>query len=271
MLGSACTSQDPPRRIALATTTSVDNSGLLAVLLPAFRAQTGIDTQLVTPGSGISLNMLAHGDVDVVISHAPAREAELLRDTRGWFYRKVMFNDFVIVGPPDDPAHVRNARTVEEAMGRIAGSALRFISRGDSSGTHERERDLWRRADIIPNPERVIVAGSGMGTTLRIAGTMRAYTLTDRATFAPHAGRGELAIVFEGGPDLVNTYAVIARPDARVDARRFAEWVTDGEGRRLIASYRTVAGTPGFVVWPVDCPRESPSATPCAMTSRSLK
>jgi tungstate transport system substrate-binding protein len=263
-VAASCTNQKVSRRIALATTTSVDNSGLLNVLLPAFRRHTRIDVQLVTPGSGIALSILAKGDVDVVISHAPEREVELLRHGRPWFYRKIMFNNFVIVGPPNDPARVKEARTPEDAMRKIAESRVRFISRGDSSGTHERERALWASAGLKPDQDQVVVAGSGMGATLRIAGTMGAYTLTDTATFAQHAERGDLMIVFEDSRSLVNTYAVIARADVR-DARDFAEWLADGDGRRLIAGYITSAGTPAFIVWPDGCPRDSPSATSCAV------
>jgi tungstate transport system substrate-binding protein len=236
------------------------------VLLPAFRAQTEIHADLVTPGSGMALQMLKRGDVDVVISHAPAREGELLRETAEWLYRKMMFNDFVIVGPRDDPAGVKQAATVASAMRRIAESGVRFISRGDSSGTHERERELWSHAGITPNTGQVVVAGSGMGATLRIAGTMGAHTLTDRGTFAQHAERGDLIVVFEGGSALLNTYSVITRSNGSADARAFAKWLTDGDGRRLIAAYRTAAGPPAFTVWPDDCPRESPSAMPCSVT-----
>jgi tungstate transport system substrate-binding protein len=259
---AACLSSPQHHRIALATTTSVNNSGLLEVVLPAFRSQTGIDVQLVTPGSGIALDMLAHGDVDVVISHAPAREAELIAD-RAWRYRKIMFNDFVIVGPPDDPAHVLGAPTADAAMRRMAASGVRFISRGDSSGTHEREQELWARAGITPNPAQVVVAGSGMGATLRIAGTMRAYTLTDRATFSQQAGRGDLKIVFDGDPTLLNTYAVIVANEASSEALKFADWLVRGDGRRHIAEYR-VAGAHAFTVWPPDCPGSVPRALPCA-------
>jgi tungstate transport system substrate-binding protein len=258
---AACLSSPQHHRIALATTTSVNNSGLLEVVLPAFRSQTGIDVQLVTPGSGIALDMLAHGDVGVVISHAPAREAELMAD-RAWRYRKIMFNDFVIVGPPDDPAHVLGAPTADAAMRRIAASGVRFISRGDSSGTHEREQELWARAGITPNPAHVVVAGSGMGATLRIAGTMRAYTLTDRATFSQQAGRGDLKIVFDGDPTLLNTYAVIVPNEASPEALTFADWLVRGDGRRQIAEYR-VAGGHAFTVWPPDCPGSMPRALPC--------
>ncbi len=261
--GAGCTTSQPSRHIALATTTSVDNSGLLAVLLPMFRTQTGADVRLVTPGSGIALDMLARGDVDVVISHAPAREAQLLRDSSGWDYRKIMFNDFVIVGPPDDPARVRSVSSVGQAMRRIAEPGVRFISRGDSSGTHERERDLWKVAGIVPDPGQVVIAGSGMGATLRITATAGAYTLTDRATFAPFAERGDLAIVFEGGPELLNTYAVISRIDAPAAVRQFADWLADGDGRGAIATFEMAPGKPAFTVWPAGCPRELPSANPC--------
>ncbi len=263
MCGPGCTPSSTSRHIALATTTSVDNSGLLALLLPLFRTQTGTDVRLVTPGSGIALDMLARGDVDVAISHAPAREAQLLRESSGWYYRKIMFNDFVIVGPPDDPARVRTGSTVARAMRRIAESGVRFISRGDSYGTHERERDLWKMAGIVPDPGKVVIAGSGMGATLRITATTGAYTLTDRATFAQFAERGDLRIVFQGGPELLNTYAVISRIDAPAAVREFAEWLAEGEGRGAIARFETAPGKPAFTVWPAGCPRESPSANPC--------
>jgi tungstate transport system substrate-binding protein len=260
---AACGPRESANRFTLATTTSVDNSGLLGVLLPAFRAHTGIDAQVVTPGSGIALKMLADGSVEAVISHAPAREAELLRRPGGWFYRKIMFNDFVLVGPPGDPARVKEAASLDEAMRRIAASDIRFISRGDSSGTHQRERELWAHAGVVPNPERVVAAGGGMGATLRIAGTMGAYTLTDRGTWHQHSGRGDLVVVFEGGADLLNTYAIIVRPDAQPQARTFADWLVDGDGRRVIAEHRTLSGTPAFTVWPPGCPRDSPEAVPC--------
>ncbi len=259
----SCTPRESPHRFALATTTSVDNSGLLGVLLPAFRLQTGVEVRLTTPGSGIALKMLADGSIDAVISHAPAREAEVLARGGEWFYRKIMFNDFVLVGPRADPARVKDARTPADAMRRIDAAGARFMSRGDSSGTHERERVLWARAGVMPDPQRVVAAGGGMGATLRIAGTMGAYTLTDRATWEQHTGGGDLIVVFEGGTDLLNTYAVIVREGAPPHARRFAEWLADGEGRRLITTYRTVAGTPAFTIWPAGCPRDSPTDVPC--------
>jgi tungstate transport system substrate-binding protein len=271
VLASGCATDRSTRVVRLATTTSVHHSGLLDVLLPAFGSQTGIAVQVVTPGSGIALNMLIRGDVDVTITHAPRREAELLRDRIGWLYRKIMFNDFVVVGPFHDPAQVKGSPAIEEAMRRIAASGVRFISRGDSSGTHERERDLWTGAGVVPNPQRVIVAGGGMGATLRVAGSTGAYTLTDRATFEQHAHRGELAVLFEGGPGLLNAYAVAVPPKGRADAHTFATWLIDGDGRRLIAGFRTAHGAPAFTVWPAGCPRDLPPATPCVGTRREQR
>ncbi len=249
------------RRITLATTTSVDNSGLVAVLVPAVRADGGPEVNVAAVGSGVALDLLRRGHADLAISHAPAREAELLRSGH-WIYRKVMFNDFVVVGPPDDPARVAGAPTVEEAMRRIAAADARFISRGDASGTHERERELWTRAGATPRPGQLVAAGSGMGTTLRIAGTMGAYTLADRATFSQHASRGDLTIVYEGGPALVNTYSVIAPAAAPREVRRLVEWLTDGRGRQIVANYRTASGIAAFVPWPAGCPRDRPDLVP---------
>lgn len=258
---AAACSPPSSRHLRLATTSSVENSGLLAWLLPRFAAETAVTTQMAAVGSGIAIDMLKRGQVDVVISHAPAREAELLKEG-GWVYRKIMFNDFVLVGPPGDPAGVRGTRTIEEAMQRIAASGARFISRGDSSGTHEREKELWTRAGFTVTPSNVVTAGSGMGATLRIAATTRAYTLSDRATFDPHAGRGELILLFEGGPRLINTYAAMAASDAPADARRFIEWLATGAGRDAIHAFRTVSGARAFNIWPASCPPDKPDAVP---------
>lgn len=174
-----------------------------------------------------------------------------------------MFNGFVLVGPSADPAHIRGSPDAAEAMRRIAESSTAFISRGDGSGTDEREQQLWRLAGISPSRERLVIAGAGMGTTLRIASQTEAYTLTDRATFAQHAKDIELAVLFESGSELLNTYAVTfdARSRRTEDARRFADWLTDGEGRHIIEAYR-IAGEPAFLLWPAGRPRESPDAMP---------
>lgn len=258
-LAAACSS--PPQSIlTLATTTSVANSGLLEVLVSEFRKDHGVVIRAHLVGSGRALAMLAERHADAVISHAPDAEADALREHPDWSYSKVMFNDFVIAGPATDPANVKGAGDAEEAFRRIARSEVRFISRGDSSGTHEREQLLWRLASAKPRTENLVIAGQGMGTTLRVADEANAYTLTDRATFVQNAASLRLRVLFEGGNRLINTYAVItgAHPET---ARAFARWLTTGRGRDVIHSYR-VRGVGVFRVWPDDRPRNDPANAP---------
>jgi tungstate transport system substrate-binding protein len=252
------------RTLLMATTTSVGHSGLLDAVATAYRSQAGVEVRPQLVGSGIALRMLADGNVDVVISHAPAAEAEVLRAHPQWRYRKVMFNDFVLVGPPADPAGVAGAATIEDAMRRIAGSRATFLSRGDRSGTHEREEQLWTAAGARPPADRLVVAGAGMGSTLRAASETVAYTLADRATYAQLSARLDLKVLFEGGSVLLNTYAVILDPAAEhaAEARGFADWLTDGAGREVIAGYRVGAGTPAFTPWPAGRAGGAPSDRP---------
>jgi|SRR5688572_16622864 len=254
----------PPPSLAIATTTSVGNSGLLDRLSERFLAGTGIALRTQLVGSGLTLRMLDKKHVDVVISHAPIAEAKALAAHPGWRYRKIMWNTFVIVGPPADPAQVARTRDLREAMRRIATSDQKFLSRGDMSGTHEREDALWARAGVRPQPSRLIVAGSGMGTTLRGASQTGAYTLTDAATFAQLAPNLDLKIVFEGDPFLLNTYAVIYDPggEKTKSAAAFADWLTEGEGRLEIERFRVSGGIVAFTVWPLDRPRGHPDDTP---------
>jgi tungstate transport system substrate-binding protein len=175
-----------------------------------------------------------------------------------------MFNDFVLVGPPDDPARVKDSNNLIDAMRRIAGSSARFISRGDQSGTHEREQQLWARAGVTPPADRLIVAGAAMGSTLRVTSESGAYTLTDRATFDQLAGSLKLQILFEGGALLLNTYAVVfdpAGPRAK-EAAAFAGWLSDGAGRDQIDSYRGKGTTQPFRPWPAGHDRSRPADTP---------
>ncbi|OFW09570.1 MAG: hypothetical protein A3H96_19070 [Acidobacteria bacterium RIFCSPLOWO2_02_FULL_67_36] len=260
----ACGRDRQRRSITLGTTTSVGNSGLLDTLLPRFQQQHGIAVRAHLVGSGLAVRMLSRGDVDVVVSHAPSLETAALRDRPGWRYRKIMYNDFVLTGPPDDPAHVGASPTVEEAMRRIARSPVRFLSRGDESGTHQREQELWALAGERPSSERLVIAGAGMGSTLRVASETGAYTLTDRATFGQLASTLRLRILFEGGLRLLNTYAVIVNTQGprAADASAFAEWLTDGDGRRLTAEYRLPGGVPAFRVWPTGQARENPADVP---------
>jgi len=241
----------------LATTTSVGNSGLLDQLLPAY---SGI-VRPVLVGSGRALEMLAAGSGDVVISHAPEREAAMLKAHPGWWYRKILYNDFLIVGPSEDPAGVRAAPGAVESMRRIATSGVTFLSRGDESGTHERERALWSEAGARPPQARVVVAGAGMGQTLRIASSTGAYTLTDRGTFEALRGSVSLDVLHEGDPRLLNTYAVIVEPANRRGAE-FARWLAEGEGHRLLGQVIETGSVRGFTLWPDGIDRRQPGTKP---------
>ena len=260
VMAMGCRSDHPPLR--LATTTSVDNSGLLEAILPSFQQQADVEVQVVAVGSGRALQLLRRGDADVALTHDPLSEAELLKAMPGAAYRKVMFNDFVLVGPPSDEAHVKQAVTAADAMRRIAASNVAFVSRGDESGTHSRERQLWEQAGARPQSVHLLETGQGMAATLRIASERRAYTLTDRATFMQLADGLRLQPLYQQGAELLNTYAVIALAETRESAAaQFITWLSDGDGRGRISSF-TIAGTHPFFVWPADIPRDTPDALP---------
>ncbi|MEX1130037.1 MAG: substrate-binding domain-containing protein [Vicinamibacterales bacterium] len=253
---AACSRADGP--LILATTSSVANSGLLDVVLAAYRGGT---VRPVLVGSGRALDMLAAGSADVVISHAPARETAALAAHPSWTYRKILYNDFLIVGPPEDPSGVAGAGDAVEAMTRIAQSAARFLSRGDESGTHEREQDLWAAAGVEPEPARLVVAGAGMGQTLRVAGSTGAYTLTDRGTYEALRESIRLRVLFEGDPRLLNTYAVIADPRIEAGAL-FARWLSEGAGRDVMGEALGAGRVRGFVLWPSGVAGSAPASRP---------
>jgi tungstate transport system substrate-binding protein len=253
----------PAAELTLATTTSVGNSGLLDVLLPAYKDQSQVVVQIHMVGSGRALAMLNGGQADVAITHAPAAEAVAIQDHPRWIYAKVMFNDFVLIGPVSDPAGVRGSPRAAEAMLRIARSRSRFISRGDQSGTHEREQALWKAAGAAPEGDRLVVAGASMGVTLRIAGETGSYTLTDRATYLQQKP-SSTAVLYEQDPALLNTYAVVFDPGGPLgpQAKSFADWLTTGRGRDVIRMYTVGAGIRAFELWPLDRPRDRPECLP---------
>ena len=264
-LALGCAQQsEQPRTLDIATTTSVQNSGLLEALLPHFDTAT---VRVHAAGSGRALEMLKDGIVDLVISHAPATEARYLAAHPDWSYQKLAFNRFVLVGAPADPAGVKETTNVLAAFRRIARAPVDFVSRGDGSGTHEREQILWKQAGAAPPAGRLLVSGQGMATTLRQAHEMHAYTLSDEATFWQLEKQLDLAIVSEGDDLLLNTYAVIHPKDGET-AARFAEWLTRGEGRQRIEDHR-VEGRVAFQVWPEQCPGKTPDAIPCGLTPRN--
>ena len=229
--------------LVLATTTSTQDSGLLDDLLPRFEKATGIKVKTIAVGSGEALAMGRRGDADVLLVHSKAAEDEFMAQGYGALRLDVMYNDFVLVGPPSDPAAIRGLGAAE-AMRKIATKLALFASRDDRSGTHARELELWKRAAVDPAGRRWYVAtGQGMGETMRIASEMRAYTLADRGTFLALKKSLDLAVLVEGTPDLRNSYRVIVvspekNPKTRVaEARRFAEWIVSDEAQKAIAAF----------------------------------
>ena len=251
----------PPLTLDIATTTSVQNSGLLSHLLPAFEQASGIVVRVHATGSGRALKMLADGTVDAAISHAPETERRQLAQHPDWSYQKIAHNWFVVAGPDSDPAAVRGASDVLDAFRRIADSGQTFVSRGDESGTHERERSFWEAAGRRPAESQVIVSGRGMAQALRHADEAHAYILTDASTLRQLSPTLQLRVLFENDARLVNTYAVI---DRRTNPRAaaLATWLTSQEGLETIGSF-TINGEPAFAPWPKGCAAAQPGDVPC--------
>jgi tungstate transport system substrate-binding protein len=246
--------------LGIATTSSVQNSGLLDAILPHFQLAT---VRVHAVGSGLALKMLADGKVDLVISHAPEAEKRYVGLHPDWVYGKIAFNHFLLIGPRSDPARVAQASDVLDAMRRIAASGASFVSRGDGSGTDEREQSLWQQAGVsLPLPGRFI-SGASMAVTLRQADERQAYTLSDDATFWQLEHRLNATALFTTDPRLVNSYAVLS-PAKNALAGRFADWLHRGDGRDRISAFR-VQGRVAFVVWPADCPSAGPDAQPCEL------
>jgi tungstate transport system substrate-binding protein len=232
--------------LKLATTTSTENSGLLRHLLPVFERDTGYKVHVIAVGTGKALRMGRDGDVDVVLVHAPAAEQKFVDDGHGVKRVGVMYNDFVIVGPVDDPAAAGNSSSGNEALSRIAKKKAVFISRGDDSGTNKKELSLWREAGIRPQEPWYREAGQGMGKVLQMAGELSAYTLTDRGTWLAFMNKSPLRIVYQDDPVLFNPYGIIAVNPARypdinyTGAQALIKWITSPAGQLLIGNY-TVA------------------------------
>ncbi len=230
------------RDLLLATTTSTQDSGLLDVLIPDFERKTGYRVKTSAVGTGQALAMGERGDADVVLVHAPDLEREFMAKGFGARRLLVMHNDFILVGPPDDPAHVRGV-TVFDAFRRIAKEHATFISRADKSGTDVLERSLWKQTGIAPEKPWYVGSGTGMGQTLTIASEKRAYTLTDRGTYLARRDPLQLAILVEKDPPLINLYHVIAvSPERfprvnRAGADAFADYLVSAETQRLIGSF----------------------------------
>lgn len=229
--------------VILATTTSTQDSGLLDSLVPRFERRCRCRVKTIAIGTGQSLALAARGEADVVLVHAPALERKYVAEGVFIDRRLVMTNDFVLVGPPDDPAGVRGAERISDALRRIAASSAAFASRADSSGTHLMELNLWKDARVIPERARYLEVGQGMGATLRVASQKLAYTLTDRGTFLAQRATLELALAFEGAPELLNIYHVmIPNPDIHpsinaTGGRAFADFIVGPEAQALIGRF----------------------------------
>lgn len=252
----ACAAPEP-RPLEIATTTSVVNSGLLDFVLRAFNEPVRVHAA----GSGRSLAMLSDQIVDLVISHAPESEERSLAAHPDWRYQKIAYNHFLIVGPRSDPADVRNAADAIDGFRRIAAHDAAFVSRGDQSGTHEREISLWSGAQVGSSADHVLVSGGSMAATLRQADARVAYTLSDEATWWQLESSLHLEALLTKDAALLNSYSVVY-PAGSARAAELATWLAQGAGRDRIGNFK-VAGRQPFALWPENCQRDKPSALPC--------
>jgi tungstate transport system substrate-binding protein len=230
--------------IRLSTTTSVNDSGLLPYLLPAFEAKTGYKVEVQSAGTGAAIQKAKDGNADVILVHAKASEEEFINEGYGVERLPFMYNFFVIVGPKDDPAGVNGSENAAAAFGKIRDAKAKFVSRGDESGTHKAELKIWK--DNAPDAEKdswYISAGQGMGACLTMASEQQAYCLTDKATFLSMKDTLNLDIVLEQGDDMKNTYSLIAVNPEKIDglntdgAQAFISWMLSDEASALIAKY----------------------------------
>jgi tungstate transport system substrate-binding protein len=235
--------------LMLATTTSTDNTGLMDILASQFKKDTGVELKWTAIGTGKALEMGKNCDVDVLLVHAPAAEKKYVADGYGRDRTLVMYNDFVIIGPKNDPAGLKNS-TVLEAMGKLAAGKSAFVSRGDNSGTNKKEMSLWKNAGIgLPDKEKwYIQTGQGMISTINVATEKGAYTMTDRGTFIKfadnHGGNPPLVALVEGDPGLFNQYSLIAVNPANCKnakyelAGKFTDWMTSDDIQKLIGNFK---------------------------------
>ncbi|MDO8739858.1 substrate-binding domain-containing protein [Candidatus Deferrimicrobium sp.] len=240
-------------RLRMSTTTSTENSSLLAVLLPPFEKKFGCKVDVVAVGTGKALKLGEAGDVDVVFVHARKLEDKFVAGGFGVNRRDVMYNDFVLLGPPDDPAGVGRTKSAPDAFRAVAAKGSPFISRGDESGTHQKEKEVWASAGIAPRGAWYVEAGQGMGEVITMATQKRGYTLSDRGTYIAFRKKTDLVVVRQGDNNLWNPYGIIAvnpKRHAHVKydlAMELIDFVTGPEGQSLIAGYK-VDGEPLFFV-----------------------
>jgi tungstate transport system substrate-binding protein len=234
--------------IVLASTTSVEASGLLAQILPQFTAKTGITVHVVAQGTGKALDTARRGDADVLLVHDPEAEQQFMDEGHGSVRRQIAWNDFIVVGPSADPAHVRGGNDSVSALKAIAAAQAPFVSRGDKSGTNAAELRLWKSAgqtpDMLAKEKWYRDIGGGMGQALNAASAMNAYTLSDRGTWLSFNNKGTLVIAIEGDARLLNRYDVIElnpqkHANSKLDAAKvFADWLVSSDGQQAIGAYQ---------------------------------
>jgi tungstate transport system substrate-binding protein len=243
LLGAGGHAETRSNVVILSTTTSTQDSGLLDVLVPMFERKTGLTVKTISVGTGQALALAARGEADVTLAHAPGVERKYVEDGKMSNRRLVMYNDFVLIGPAEDPARIKALPSAVDALKRIAESQSRFVSRGDKSGTHVLEQGLWKQAGIEPRGTWYIESGQGMGQTLGIANDRRAYTLTDRGTYLAFAKRVDLPILVEKDRPLLNIYSVMEVNPAngpRVNVaggKAFAEFLLAPETQAVIKAF----------------------------------
>ena len=239
--------QAQDRFITVASTTSTEQSGLFGYLLPIFEKKTGIQVRVVALGTGQALDLARRGDADVVFVHAKAAEEKFLAEGEGVKRFPVMFNDFVLIGPKSDPAKIAGSKDILEALKKIQATQSPFVSRGDRSGTHMAELDLWKASGIELDKAKgpwYRDTGQGMGPALNTAASMNAYLLADRGTWLAFKNRGDLAILVEGDKRLYNQYGVmLVNPDKHPTVKKdlgqtFIDWLISPEGQQAIAGYK---------------------------------
>ena len=231
-------------RLKLATTTSTENSGLLSFMLPVFEKKTGYKVDVIAVGTGAALKLGENGDVDVVLVHARSAEDAFVAAGFGVNRRDVMYNDFILLGPARDPAWVGNAKDAADAFTRIANSRNDFISRGDNSGTHIKEKEIWVSAGIKPAGQWYKEVGQGMGAVISMTSDLQGYTLSDRGTYLAMKNNVKLVISYEGDPVLFNPYGIIAVNPKRYSSSNYdgamalIAFFTSPEGQSLIAQFK---------------------------------
>ena len=264
-VGQGCSQSTPPAdpsvmgrgssgSMTLATTTSAQDSGLLDALLPAFEQQSGIHVKVVAVGSGQALELGRRGDADLLLTHSPDDEMKFVEAGWGRNRRRLMHNDFIIVGPADDPAGIKLAKSAAEALRAIAEKSCVFVSRGDESGTHKKELAVWKAAGINPEGSWYISSGTGMALSLRMAHEKHGYVLSDRGTYLALNAEIELVVDFEGDPVLRNMYSVMEVNPARhphvksSEAMLLAGFLLSQPGQEIIRSFGTEKyGQPLFI------------------------